>query len=104
MRPSGRRVGPFHLLHTAREPSELQDWLFSLTPIGLAFVFYILFIMSSDIEPKGIFVAYGAATGVIGLESYWIIRGWRKDNLSTIVMGIAGIILTSGALALYLLL
>lgn len=90
------------LLHTAREPSELQDWLFSLTPIGVAFVFYIVFIMSSDIEPKGVFIAYGAAAGVIGLESYWIIRGWRKNNLSTIIMGITGIILTLGALTLYL--
>jgi hypothetical protein len=90
------------LLYTSRDPSELQDWLFSLTPIGVAFVFYILFIMSSDIEPKGVFIAYGAAAGVIGLESYWIIRGWRKNNLSTIIMGITGIILTLGALALYL--
>jgi len=40
------------LLTTHRGPGEIQDWIFSLTPIGVAFVFYIVFIMSSNIEPK----------------------------------------------------
>ena len=89
------------LLTTHRGPGEIQDWLFSLTPIGVAFVFYIVFIMSSNIEPKGLFIAYGAAAGIIGLESYWIVRGWRKNNISTIVMGLIGIALTIGLLYLY---
>ena len=89
------------LLTTSRDPNEVQDWIFSLTPIGVAFGFYMIFIMSSSIEPKGLFVAYGAAAGIIGLESYWIIRGWRKNNVSTVVMGVIGIAITLGLLFLY---
>ena len=89
------------LLTTSRGKSETEDWIFSLTPMGVAFVFYVMFIMSANIEPKGIFLAYGAAAGFIGLESYWIVRGWRKNNVSTIVMGLLGIVITVGVLFLY---
>lgn len=89
------------LLTTGRDQSEAEDWMFSLIPIGVAFAFYIIFIMSTDIEPKGLFLAYGAAAGFIGLESYWIIRGWRKNHASTIVMGLIGITLTLSLLFLY---
>jgi hypothetical protein len=90
------------LLTTSRGPGEIQDWIFSLTPIGVAFVFYMIFIMSTDIEPKGLFIAYGAAAGFIGLESYWIIRGWRNNHLLTILLGFIGIAITVGLLGLYL--
>lgn len=90
------------LLTTSRDPCEVQDWLFSLTPIGVAFAFYMIFIMSSDIEPKGLFIAYGAAAGIIGLESYWIFRGWRNNHAITIVMGLIGIAITLGLLGLYM--
>ena len=89
------------LLTTDRDKSEAEDWIFSLTPMGVAFVFYVMFIMSANIEPKGLFLAYGAAAGFIGLESYWIVRGWRKNNVSTIVMGLIGIAVTLGLLFLY---
>jgi hypothetical protein len=89
------------LLTTSRGKSETEDWIFSLTPMGVAFVFYVMFIMSANIEPKGIFLAYGAAAGFIGLESYWIVRGWRKNNVSTILMGLLGIVITLGMLFLY---
>ena len=89
------------LLTTSRTQSEAEDWMFSLVPIGVAFVFYIIFIMSTNIEPKGLFLAYGAAAGFIGLESYWVIRGWRKNHVSTIVMGLIGIAITLGLLLLY---
>ena len=89
------------LLTTDRGKNETEDWIFSLTPMGVAFVFYIMFIMSTDIEPKGLFLAYGAAAGFIGLESYWIVRGWRKNNASTIVMGLIGIAITLSLLFLY---
>ena len=89
------------LLTTSRGKSEAEDWIFSLTPMGVAFVFYVMFIMSTNIEPKGLFLAYGAAAGFIGLESYWIVRGWRKNNVSTIVMGLIGITVTLGLLFLY---
>lgn len=90
------------LLTTHRGPGEVQDWIFSLTPIGVAFVFYLIFIMSTSIEPKGPFIAYGAAAAFIGLESYWIIRGWRNNHLLTIMLGFIGIALTAGILGIYL--
>ena len=90
------------LLTTSRDKNETEDWIFSLTPMGVAFVFYVIFIMSTNIETKGLFLAYGAAAGFIGLESYWIFRGWRKNNISTIVMGLIGIAITLGLLFLYI--
>ena len=90
------------LLTTHRGPGEIQDWIFSLTPVGVAFVFYVVLIMSSNIESKGLFIAYGAAAGIIGLESYWIIRGWHNNHASTIIMGILGIIITLAMLGFYL--
>ena len=90
------------LLTTSRDPGEVQDWIFSLTPLGVAFVFYIIFIMSTNIEPKGLFLAGGAAAGIIGLETYWIFRGWRNNNASTIVMGIIGIAITLSLLGIYM--
>jgi len=90
------------LIKTKRKVGEAEDWIFSLTPVGIAFVFYIMFIISSDIEQKGLFVAYGAAAGMIGLETYWIVRGWRNDHGSTVIMGILGIAITLGLLKLYL--
>ena len=90
------------LLTTSRDKCEAEDWIFSLTPMGVAFVFYVMFIMSTNIEPKGLFLAFGAAAGFIGLESYWIVRGWRKNNVSTIVMGLIGIAITLGLLFIYM--
>ena len=90
------------LLTTSRDKNETEDWIFSLTPMGVAFVFYVFFIMSTNIETKGLFLAYGAAAGFIGMESYWIVRGWRKNNISTIVMGFVGIAITLSLLFLYI--
>lgn len=90
------------LLTTKRKAGEAEDWIFSLTPISVAFVFYIMFIISTDIEQKGLFIAYGAAAGIIGLESYWIVRGWRNNHGSTILMGVIGIAITLGLLSLYM--
>lgn len=90
------------LLTTHRKTGEGEDWIFSLTPIAVAFVFYIMFIISTDIEDKGLFIAYGAAAGFIGLESYWIVRGWRNNHGSTIIMGVLGIVVTLGLLFMYM--
>jgi hypothetical protein len=90
------------LLTTNRDRNEAGNWIFSLVPIAVAFTFYIIFILSSDIEGKALFIAYGAAAGFIGLESYWVMRGWRNNHGSTVLMGIIGIALTIGLLKLYL--
>lgn len=90
------------LLKTPRHHGEAESWIFSLTPIAVAFAFYIMFILSTDMENKGLFMVYGAVAGIIGLESYWIVRGWRKNHLSTIVMGVLGIAIALGLLRLYI--
>ena len=90
------------LLTTSRDPHEIQDWLFSLTPLGVAFVFYMMFVMSTGIEQKGLFIAIGAAAGIIGLETYWIFRGWRKNHALTIFLGLIGIAITLGVLGFYM--
>lgn len=90
------------MVKTSRKKGEAEDWIFSLVPISVAFAFYTLFIIVSDIEQKGLFMAMGAAAGVIGLESYWVVRGWRNDHGSTVVMGIIGIAITLGLLSLYM--
>ena len=90
------------LLATKRKAGEAEDWIFSLTPISVAFVFYIMFIISTDIDNKGLFIAFGAAAGLVGLESYWIVRGWRQNHISTIIMGVLGIAITLGLLKLYM--
>jgi hypothetical protein len=90
------------LLSTRRDEREASDWVFSLTPISVAFVFYVLFIMSANLEQSGVFIAYGAAAGFIGLETYWVVRGWYKNHLSTIIMSIFAIAMTVGLLQVYL--
>jgi hypothetical protein len=90
------------LVKTSRKKGEAEDWIFSLVPISVAFAFYTLFIVVSDIEQKGLFMAVGAAAGIIGLESYWVVRGWRNDHGSTVVMGIIGIAITLGLLSLFM--
>lgn len=89
------------LITTSRGPREVQDWIFSLTPLGVAFTFYALFIATTSIEPKALFMAYGAAAGFIGLQTYWIFRGWRNNHFSTVLMGVLGVALTLGVLSVY---
>jgi uncharacterized membrane protein len=86
------------LVHTSRDPQEIQDWLFSLTPLGVAFVFFIIFLLPMDIANKDIILVSGIAAGIIGLQSYWVFRGWRKNHISTILLGLLGIAIT-GSLA-----
>ncbi len=90
------------LLNTKRDIREAGDWVFSLIPISVAFAFYVLFIMSADLEQSGVFIAYGTAAGFIGLETYWVVRGWYKNHLSSIIMSVIAIAMTVGLLNLYL--
>jgi hypothetical protein len=90
------------LVTTSRKPGEAEAWVFSLVPISVAFAFYTLFIVTSDIEEKGFFMAVGAVAGLVGLESYWIMRGWRNNHGSTVIMGILGIAITLGLFAMYM--
>lgn len=82
------------LLKTSRGPQEIQDWMFSLAPLGVAFTFFLIFMWPLDLPNKDIIIINGIAAGFIGLESYWIFRGWRKNHIVTILLGLLGIAVT----------
>ena len=89
------------LFKNSRDEKEVERWLFSLTPLGVAFVFFFIFLLPMDIPNKDIVLITGAAAGFAGLQSYWIFRGWRRNEGSTVIMGIIGIALTFAAVWLY---
>jgi hypothetical protein len=90
------------LLRTGRNPQEVEDWIFSLTPLGVAFVFFFIFLLPMDIPHKDVILIVGTAAGFTGLQSYWIFRGWRKNHALTIVLGLIGIAVVLGLVELYL--
>jgi hypothetical protein len=90
------------LLKTSRGPQEIQDWIFSLAPLGVAFVFFLIFLWPMDMPNKDIIFVAGVAAGFTGLETYWVFRGWRKNHMSTILLGLAGIAITIAAAWWYL--
>jgi hypothetical protein len=75
------------LLKTHRDPQELHEWMFSLAPLGVAFAFFLVFVWSVDLPNKDVIVITGIAAGFIGLESFWMIRGWRKNHIVTVQLG-----------------
>lgn len=74
-----------------RDPSEMSTWIFSLTPLGIAFAFYFVFLFPMDIENKDLLYVVGAAAAFAGLQTYWIGRGWKRNDGMTVVLGILGI-------------
>ena len=90
------------LLRTSRNPQEVEDWILSLTPLGVAFVFFFIFLLPMDIPHKDVILIAGTAAGFTGLQSYWIFRGWRKNHALTIVLGLIGIAVVLGLVKLYL--
>jgi uncharacterized membrane protein HdeD (DUF308 family) len=75
-----------------RDPAEMSTWIFSLTPLGIAFTFYFIFLLPMEIENKDLLYVVGAAAGFAGLQAYWISRGWKRNDGMTVVLGIVGII------------
>ena len=90
------------LLKTARDQEEVEDWILSLTPLGVAFVFFFIFLLPMDIPSKDVVLIVGTAAGFTGLQSYWIFRGWRKNHALTILLGLLGIALALALVWLYL--
>jgi uncharacterized membrane protein len=90
------------LLKTSRDPQEIQDWIFSLTPLGVAFAFFLIFLWPMEIANKDIIIVLGTAAGFIGLETYWIFRGWCRNHLITILLGLMGIAITLALAWLYI--
>ena len=89
------------LMKTGRDPQEVQDWLFSLAPLGVAFAFFLIFLWPMDIANKDIIIVLGTEAGFIGLESDCIFRGWCKNHMITILLGVIGIAITVALAWLY---
>ena len=90
------------LIKTNRHEKEVERWIFSLTPLGVAFVFFFIFLLPMDIPNKTAILVTGAAAGFAGLQSYWIYRGWCRNEGSTVLLGLIGIGLTFGLVWLYM--
>ena len=74
-----------------RDPAEMSNWIFSLTPLGIAFAFYFVFLLPMDIPNKDLLYVVGAAAGFAGLQAYWVARGWRRNDGMTVILGLVGI-------------
>ena len=79
------------LCGTTRDPEELQCWFFSLIPLGIAFLFFHFVVLSMGIPNRLQVMVVGTAAGVVGLQAYWVMRGWRRNHLVTIVLGLVSI-------------
>ena len=75
-----------------RDHTEMSTWIFSLTPLGIAFTFYFVFLLPMELENKDLLYVVGAAAGFSGLQAYWISRGWKRNEGMTVVLGIVGIV------------
>ncbi len=89
---SEKRTGGF--MNIQRDHQEVQRWMFSLAPLGVAFIFFFIFLLPMEIDNKDVVLVIGAAAGFAGLEAYWVYRGWRRNESLTVILGIAGIALT----------
>lgn len=81
-----------HLLESHRDTREVQRWMFSLTPLGVAFVFFFIFLLPMDIANKDMVLVTGGAAGFAGLQAYWVFRGWQREEGFTVLLGVIGII------------
>ena len=81
-----------HILESHRDEKEVQRWIFSLTPLGVAFVFFFVFLLSLDIPDKDVVLATGLGAGFAGLQTYWIFRGWQREEGLTILLGVIGLV------------
>ena len=89
------------MLTTSRDPQEAQDWLFSLTPLGVGFVFFFFLILPMNLPNKSEVMVLGVAAGFAGLQAYWVSRGWRKNNLSTVLLSLIALLIIPVAVWVY---
>jgi uncharacterized membrane protein HdeD (DUF308 family) len=80
------------MFNAERDHSEMSTWIFSLTPLGIAFCFYFVFLLPMEIANKDLLYVVGAAAGFAGLQTYWIARGWKREEGVTVILGFVGII------------
>jgi len=84
-----------NMLESKRDEQEVQRWIFSLIPLGVAFVFFFIFMLPMAMPNKDVILVTGAAAGFAGLQTFWIFRGWRRDEVLTIVLGVIGIVIAA---------
>ena len=90
------------LFSGSRDEKEIQRWIFSLIPLGVVLSFFFVFLLPMDVPNKSVFMVMGLAAGFAGLQSYWVFRGWQRNEGMTVVLGVLGIAITFGLLWLYL--
>jgi len=90
------------LFGTTRDPEELQSWFLSLVPLGIAFLFFHIFLLNMDIPNRTQVTVVGTAAGIAGLQAYWVVRGWRKNHIITMLFGLSSIAMVLGLVWLYL--
>ena len=83
------------ILKGHRDEREIQRWMFSLLPLGVAFAFFFIFMLHMEVDNKDVILLTGAAAGFSGVESYWVYRGWQREDGLTIILGLVGIVLTA---------
>ena len=76
-----------------RNAEEASNWVFSLTPLGVAFCFYFIFLLPLEIQDKDLLYVLGATAGFTGLQIYWTCRGWVRNEGSTVLLSLLGIML-----------
>ena len=84
-----------HMLEKKRDEKEVQRWIFTLIPLGVAFVFFFIFMLPMAIPNKDVILVTGAAAGFAGLQTYWIFRGWQRAEGLTVVLGLIGILIAA---------
>ena len=68
----------------------------------MAFVFYVVLILQSELENKNEFLAIGAAAAFIGLESYWVVHGLRLGRKRIVLLGAVGIAITLALVTIFI--
>jgi len=99
-------MNPLHkftqLFAVARDAQEVERWIFSLVPLMVSFSFFVLFMAPVKIDNKDIVYIIAITSGFVGLQTYWIIRGWKRNEGITIILGIIGIAMAVGAAWAYI--
>ena len=85
-----------------RDSEEIGHWFTSLAPLIVAFTFFIVFVSTSAIPNKVDLYVMGAAAGFSGLQIFWIVRGWRRDEATTVILGFLGIAIAVGLAWFYM--
>jgi hypothetical protein len=90
------------LFTVERDIKEVERWIFSLAPLAIAFTFFVVFLFPVETQRKDVIYVIGLTAGFSGLQTYWIIRGWKRNEGMTIILGILGIVLAVVAALVYL--